>query len=297
MDVGFVGLGNMGFPMASRLLDAGHRVTVFDANPEAVMKAVSRGAIAAESAKEVADKVENVFLSLPTPAIVREVCLGEQGAANGAAVKRVVDLSTTGTKVAQEINAALREKGILLVDSPVSGGVAGAVRGTLAVMVSCPRDDFAVVRPVLEVLGRPFFVGEAPGQGQTMKLVNNYLSSVALAATSEAMAVGTKAGLDPSIMVDVVNAGSGRNSASQDKFPKSVLPGTFDAGFTSGLMLKDLSLFMEEASAQQVPMTVGDAVLDVWKKTVETQGAGSDFTEIAKHVEDKAGVKIRAKKP
>ena len=246
MNIGFIGLGNMGFPMVRRLIDAGHHIVAYDTKPEILSEFNAIGGEGASSPQDVASKVETVISSLPTPSIVRNVAIGERGLIHGNKIKRYIDMSTTGSKTAIEVGKALHAQGIQMIDSPVSGGVNGAVNGTLAVMVSAPKHDFDFLKPVLDVIGKVFYVGEKPGLAQTMKLVNNYLSATALAVTSEAMSVGAKAGLDPALMVNVINAGSGRNSASQDKFPKSILPGTFDFGFTTALMFKDLLLFKEE---------------------------------------------------
>ena len=291
--LGFIGLGKMGNPMAQRLLDAGYQLTVFDVRTESVAALVARGARAATSPAALADAVETVLLSLPDPAIVREVVLGANGVGTGTMVKTVIDLSTTGATAAREIAGALATKGIIGVDSPVSGGVAGAVKGTLAVMVACPQTLFVDLEPMLKTFGRVFFVGVEAGMGQTMKLANNLLSATAMAATSEAIVFGVKAGLDPAIMVDVINAGSGRNAASQDKFPKAILPRTFDFGFTNALMYKDVRLCLEEAAAAGVPMTVGSAVREIWKRCYEEIGGDQDFTTIAQLVERAAGVEIK----
>jgi 3-hydroxyisobutyrate dehydrogenase-like beta-hydroxyacid dehydrogenase len=291
--LGFIGLGNMGRPMATRLIDAGYSLTVYDVRPESVAALTSRGARAAASPAAVADEVDTVLMSLPAPAIVREVALGGNGLVAGSKVKTVIDLSTTGAKVASQIAAALAAKGIAAVDSPVSGGVAGASRGTLAVMVACPRALFGDLEPMLKNLGKVFFVGERPGLGQTMKLANNLLSATALAATSEAIVLGVKSGLDAATMIDVINAGSGRNSASQDKFPKAILPRTFDFGFTTGLMYKDLKLCLEEAEAAGVPMAVAKAVAELWRRAFEEIGADRDFTTIVELVERSAGVEVK----
>ncbi|MFR9807289.1 NAD(P)-dependent oxidoreductase [Pseudonocardia sp. RS010] len=252
---------------------------------------------AASSAKEVADRSEVVLTSLPTPAIVLDVVLGPDGLARGSAVRRVVELSTTGTRTARRIAEELRSRGVTAVDAPASGGTSGAEKGTLAVMVSAPAADFATLQPVLSALGKVFHVGTEPGLGQAMKLVNNYLSAAALATTSEAMVVCAKAGLDPRMMLDVLNAGSGRNSATQDKFPRSVLPGTSDFGFATGLMEKDLGLFAEEAANLQVPTWVGSVVHQMWRQTRDQLGADSDFTSIARLAEGWAGVEVRAGGP
>jgi 3-hydroxyisobutyrate dehydrogenase-like beta-hydroxyacid dehydrogenase len=294
--VGFIGLGNMGRPMASRLIDAGYSLTVCDLRPEAAAALTSRGARAAASPAAVADVVDTVFLSLPGPPVVREVAIGRNGLIAGSKVKTVIDLSTTGAKVAGEIAAALAAKGIAAVDSPVSGGVAGAIKGTLAVMVACQRALFGDLEPMLRNLGKVFFVGERPGLGQTMKLANNLLSATALAATSEAVVLGVKSGLDAATMIDVINAGSGRNSASQDKFPKAILPRTFDFGFTTGLMYKDLELWLEEADAAGVPMSVAKAVAELWRRVSEEIGADRDFTTIVELVERSAGVEVKGRR-
>jgi 3-hydroxyisobutyrate dehydrogenase-like beta-hydroxyacid dehydrogenase len=294
--VGFIGLGNMGRPMASRLIDAGYSLTVYDVRREPVVALSGKGARTEASPAAVASAVDTVLLSLPDPAIVREVALGGNGLVAGSKVKTIIDLSTTGAKVAGEIAAALAAKGIAAVDSPVSGGVAGAIRGTLAVMVACPREVFADLEPMLKNLGKVFFVGERPGMGQTMKLANNLLSATALAATSEAIVLGVKSGLDAATMIDVINAGSGRNSASQDKFPKAILPRTFDFGFTTGLMYKDLKLCLEEAEAAGVPMSVAKAVAELWRRAFEALGGDRDFTTIVQLVEQSAGVEVKGRR-
>ena len=292
-DLGFIGLGNMGAPMASRLLDAGFSLTVFDTRTAALEPFVARGAIAAPSPAAVASAVETVLVSLPTPAIVRQVALGEGGIASGKKVKTFVDLSTTGPRAAQEIAAELAKHNIVAVDSPVSGGVAGAVKGTLAVMVSGPKDRHDALLPALQAIGKVFYLGEKPGLGQMMKLANNLLSATAMAISCEAMVMGVKAGLDPKVMVDVINAGSGRNSATQEKFPRSILPRTFDYGFATGLMYKDVKLCLEEAQALGVPMWVASAVQQLWLVAERKLGPESDFTRVIEVLEQWAGVEVK----
>jgi 3-hydroxyisobutyrate dehydrogenase-like beta-hydroxyacid dehydrogenase len=171
----------------------------------------------------------------------------------------------------------------------------GAKEGTLAVMVSCPKATYPEVEPILKTFGKLFFTGEKPGLAQTAKLANNLLAAAALVVSSEAMAMGVKAGLDPQVLLDIINAGSGRNSATQDKFPRSVLPGTFDFGFATGLSYKDVRLCVDEAEALGVPMVVGAAVRQMLAVTQAKFGAQSDFTCIAKVLEEWAGVEIRSK--
>jgi 3-hydroxyisobutyrate dehydrogenase-like beta-hydroxyacid dehydrogenase len=295
MDIGFIGLGNMGFHMARRLVEAGHRLTVTDTRPEAVERLTRLGTKAAASPADVADEVETVIASLPTPDVVHAVATGPRGVIEGRRVRRFIDTSTTGSVVAKRIFAALGARNIVQIDSPVSGGVGGAARGTLAVMASGPRADVALVEPVLAVFGKVFFIGEHSGDGQTMKLANNFLSATAMAATSEAMVMGVKAGLDPRVMLDVINAGTGRNTATEHKFPKIILPGTFDLGFTNALMIKDVKLCLSEAGALGVPMEVAQAVMRLLQLACDEIGADADLTTIVQPLERRTGVEVRAK--
>ena len=292
--LGFVGVGRMGGPMANRLLDAGYRLCVYDVSDEATGPLVARGAELAASPAEVASMADTVFMSLPTPDVVREVALGGNGGLiNGSKIRTVIDLSTTGPGVATEVAGKLAERNIAWVDLPVSGGVTGAKAGTLAVMVSCPKPAYQKLEPVLKVFGKLFHAGEKPGLAQTAKLANNLLAATAMVATSEVMAMGVKAGLDAKVLIDIINASSGRNSASQDKFPRAILPRTFDFGFATGLSYKDVRLCVEEAEAMGVPMVVGGAVREMLAVTRARFGAGSDFTYIAKVLEEWAGVEIK----
>ena len=250
---GFIGLGNMGRPMASRLLDAGHTLTVYDIREDAMKPFVARGARAAASPAAVASAAETVLVSLPTPDVVRAVALGPNGIASGNRVKTFVDLSTTGSRMAGEIAKGLAEHEIAAIDSPISGGVAGAIAGTVAVMVSGPKETCDALRPAFDAIGKYFYLGDKPGLGQTMKLCNNLLSAACFAATCEAIVTGVKAGLDAKQMIEVINAASGKNDATERKFPRAVLPRTFNMGFTAGLMHKDVKLYMDEAAALGVP--------------------------------------------
>ena len=290
MQIGFIGLGKMGQPMARRLIEAGHTLVVFDTRADAAAPLTALGAQLAASPVDVADRVETVLASLPEPHIVASVATGDNGVIHGKRIKRFVDLSTTGSRAAADIAAALAKKNIAQIDSPVSGGVAGAVKGTLAVMGSGPQADIDVVKDALGVFGSVFVIGHQPGMAQTMKLANNFLSATAMAATSEAIVMGVKAGLDPAIMIDVINAGSGRNTASTGKFPNAILPRTFDAGFATALMLKDVRLCLAEAKAAGVPTDMMGMVASLWERVASEIGADKDFTTIVQPVERRAGV-------
>jgi 3-hydroxyisobutyrate dehydrogenase-like beta-hydroxyacid dehydrogenase len=294
--IGFIGVGRMGQPMASRLIAAGHPVVAYDIQGQALSAIVNKGAAKAASPADVASRAEVVMTSLPMPAVVEEVALGKDGIASGSRVKTFVDLSTTGPRVAKAVAGKLAERGITAIDAPVSGGVAGAVKGTLAVMTSGPKDVCERLRPTLEAIGKFFYIGPEPGMGQMMKLLNNLLSATATAATSEAVVLGVKAGLDPYVMIDVINAGSGRSTASEDKFPRAILPRTFDFGFALGLMTKDVKLCLDEAEVQGVPMFIGQAVKQVWQYGLAQAGPDQDFTEIIRHIEKWSNVTVGGKK-
>jgi 3-hydroxyisobutyrate dehydrogenase-like beta-hydroxyacid dehydrogenase len=233
-----------------------------------------------------------VLASLPSLQASLEVATGAGGVIEGRRVRRFVDLSTVGSHMAVRINDLLAKHDIVQLDSPVSGGVGGAEKGTLAVMVSGPTADFEAVKAALEAIGKVFFIGTKPGSAQTMKLANNLLSATAVVATSEAVVLGVKSGLDASVMIDVINAGSGMNTASRDKFPRSILPRTFDFGFATGLMVKDVRLCLEEAKALGMSMEVAEAVGRLWEVVIRDMGAESDFTAAIQPIEKAAGVVV-----
>ncbi len=291
--IGFVGLGNMGRPMAERLIGAGHKPIVFDKSQPAVAELTRAGATAADTLQALTAQAETIFLSLPTPEVV--LAVGRQIAASPGVAKRVVDLSTTGPNSEMELAEILTAAGVALVDSPVSGGVAGAKKGSLALMAAGPSEHFAAVEPMLGALGKVIRVAEEPGKAQVMKLINNICSAAALAITSEAMVMGAKAGLDPDVMVEVLNAGSGRTSASADKIPRFVLPGGFDFGFAIALSLKDIRLCLEEAERLGVPMMVGNAVRMLFSVTKADFGPDADMTAVIRPLERWAGVEVRGR--
>jgi 3-hydroxyisobutyrate dehydrogenase-like beta-hydroxyacid dehydrogenase len=287
--IGFLGLGRMGAPMAANLLKAGHTLLVHDVSADAVAALVAQGAQAAGSAAALGEQCDVVFTSLPTPAIVREAVLGPDGVCARRQPAILCDLSTSGPQLAQDLAAALPQ--VACFDAPVSGGIKGAVEATISIMVGGPSTEYEVnLRSLLEAIGKPTHMGEAPGAGQTMKLVNNLLGAVAIGVTAEGMAFGIKQGLDPAKMIAVLNQSTGVNSATRDKWPRSVLPRTFDFGFAAALSLKDTRLLMDEAEAAGVPLPLGKVVQVYLERTLEREGPAADFTAIAKVVEEAAGL-------
>jgi 3-hydroxyisobutyrate dehydrogenase-like beta-hydroxyacid dehydrogenase len=287
--IAFIGVGRMGSGMMARLITAGHALTIYDPSASAMAAAATLGATVAGSAADAAAVCTVVMISVPGPAEARETA---RTIADSPAVKIFVDLSTSGPAAAQAIASLLAPHGIAAIDAPVSGGVKGASAGKLAIMASGPAPAMARVRPLLEVLGKVYELGEKPGLGQTVKLANNLMSAASLAIAAEALAMGVKAGVDPAAMLDVLNASSGRNSATQDKIPKHVLNRRFDFGFANALSFKDVRLCLEEAEALGVPMVVGAAVRQMLSITHQIHGAAADCTDLVKVVENWAGCQI-----
>ncbi len=287
--IAFIGVGRMGAGMAARLIAAGHELTIYDPVASATGPLAALGAKVAATAADAASLSTVAMASVPGPADARETA---RAVAGSPSLKIFVDLSTSGPAAAQAIAALLSPRGIAAVDAPVSGGVKGAASGKLAIMASGPAKALERLRPLLGVLGKVYELGEKPGLGQTVKLANNLMSAASLAIAAEALAMGVKAGVDPAAMLDVLNASSGRNSATEDKIPKHVLNRKFDFGFSNALSFKDVRLCLDEAEALGVPMVVGAAVRQMLSITHQLQGASADCTDLVKVVENWAGCQI-----
>ena len=290
MRIGFIGLGNMGIHMSTRILRAGHSLIVRDINEKAAAPLLKLGAEWSDSGRDVASRSDIVLLSLPTPSIVAQVVLGNDGLIFGTSVRAVVDLSTTGPSVTAELAAKLAERHIAMIDAPVSGGTIGAEAGSLAVMVSGDRLIFEEIEPVLKVIGANiFYLGAAPGQGQLMKVINNTLCAAASLATFEGMVLGAKAGLDARTMLQVINVSSGRSFATEVKVPQCILNREFPMRFATELLRKDVKLCLEEAERLAVPMWLSQNVLQFLTFAV-TQGMGPlDYGNIIKIIEEWSG--------
>jgi 3-hydroxyisobutyrate dehydrogenase len=281
MSIGFIGLGKMGGPMAANVAVAVPGLVCFDmAGTEARMPS---GAVAAASIGDVARRCTTVLISVPDGAATLAVA-NEILDTDDAVVETVIDLSTIGPKAATEAAALLQPAGINYCDGPVSGGAAGARAATISLMFGGPTDVLDAKRTLLESFtANVFHVGDRAGQGQAMKLANNFLSATALAATSEALAFGVAHGLDMTTMIDVLNVSTGRNSATTDKFPNRIVTGTYDAGFSTAHMTKDVGLFVDAAAEVNTASAVGAAVAETWRRC-DAALEGSDFTEIWRYV-------------
>lgn len=294
MEFGFLGLGQMGSAIAERLQEAGAQLHLFDPNKVALAPFVARGAHVHASATEVANAAATVFACLPSEAICEAVA---RDVAAGSTIRTYVEMSTIGGSAQTKVQAVVEERGITLVDCPISGGPKGARAGTLTIIIAGSPAARNELRPWLQKIGKNVFeVGDKPGQAQLMKLVNNLVNAANMATAFEALVLGAKGGLDPDQMVDVLNVSTGQNSATLTKVPKSVLPGTFDYGSSLTIMVKDVVLGLKEAEALGVPMWVHGTVGQLWR-FADQQGLGpADFTSLIKVMEGWAGVEVRSRR-
>lgn len=288
--IGFLGLGQMGAPMAERLLAADVRLHVFDPRRDAMAPFADRGATACASPADVAARAEIVFACLPKPEISEAVAAE---VAAGQAVRLYAEMSTIGREPIERIAAQMAARNIGFVDAPISGGPAGARAGTLAMLAAGAPDAVAALKPWQLRIGREVFVmGERPGQAQVMKLVNNLLFAANLVAACEGLAMGAKAGLDPDAMLAMVNAGTGR-SMPTERVLEEVLSGRFAFGAAISVVDKDVRLGLAEATALNVPMWTLEQAARVWRFAA-AQGAGAeDITTVARFMERWAGAEIR----
>jgi len=287
MRIGCLGLGNMGQPMAGKLLDGGHELWVYDVREEAMRPLLERQARRATSPKELADTCDTIVVSLPTLEIFRRALSGPDGLLAGNAIKTLVNTCTVGVPFIREIEAECIATGVTVIDAPISGGVAGAKAGTLAMMVSGNPARVSDLMPVLQLWGQTIVVaGDTPGSAQIMKLTNNLLCAVALVATSEAMTMSGKAGIPDDAMLQILNNGTGRNFATMHLFPDAVLSRTFDFGATIEILMKDVDLAIEQGEELGVPMWVSQTVRLVLKHGVFQGRAQQDMSRIVQIIED-----------
>jgi 3-hydroxyisobutyrate dehydrogenase-like beta-hydroxyacid dehydrogenase len=287
MRIGYLGVGNMGQPMAGKLLDAGHDLSIYDAREGAMRPLLERQARQAASPKELADTCDTVIVSLPTLEIFQSALSGPDGLLAGKAMKTLVNTCTVGGPFVRRVETECAATDVTVIDAPISGGVGGARAGTLAVMVSGNPAKVADLMPVFRLWGKTIVIaGHRPGAAQTMKLANNMLSAVALVATSEAMTMSSKAGIPADAMLQILNSGTGRNFATTHVFPEAVLPHTFNSGATIEIIMKDVDLAIAQGEELGIPMWVCQAVRLVLKHGVFQGRAQQDLSRIVQIVED-----------
>jgi 3-hydroxyisobutyrate dehydrogenase len=284
--IGFVGLGNMGAPMAGHLAAAGYQVVATDSNPAALERFC--GAVQCERAGSLSDLGRScrlVITMLPDGKAVRQVLLGDEGVAAALAPGSVVlDMTSAEPVGTRALGLQLADSSISLIDAPVSGGVKRAVEGTLAIMAGGEQRAITRCAPVLAKLGQVFRTG-ASGSGHAIKALNNYLSAVALAATAEAMMAGERFGIEPVVMLEILNHSTGRNTATEQKYPAFVLPRSFNSGFALGLMAKDLRIALGLAEAVGTPAALLSDCVELWNCAERRLGFNADNTEIVRYLE------------
>ncbi len=282
--VAFIGLGAMGTPMSRRLVEAGCAVTGYDPQAGATQRAKEHGVMVADSAAAAAAAGDVVILMLPDSDVVESVALAPGFAGALPAGATLVDMSSSEPARTRDLAAHMAEKGVAVVDAPVSGGVAGAESGNLTIMVGGADDAVTRVEGVLGHLGRVVRVGPV-GNGHAVKALNNLLSATHLLATAEAMAAGERFGLDPAVLLDAINGSSGRSGSTENKWPRFVLPGTFDSGFALSLMLKDMRIAVALADQLGSPIALGRDAARLWGEAAEALDAAADHTEVARWVD------------
>lgn len=286
--VAFIGLGNMGAPMTARLLAAGLEVRGFDLDALARDRFARQGGVPAESAINAAADADLVILMLPNSDIVESVIADILPSLRPGAL--VVDMGSSDPLRTLELAQAVAQMGIRFVDAPVSGGVRGAGAGTLAIMVGASESEFAEVREYLSRLGAPAHVGPI-GAGHALKAINNLMSAIHLWGTSEAMLTGMAFGLDPMVMLDVINRSTGRSGSSEVKWPNYIIPGTYDSGFALSLMLKDMRIAASLAQRLGVPHAFTDEAVAHWAEAASELGNTADHTEIAAWLRKQVGAR------
>lgn len=286
--LGLVGTGHMGYPMASRLLDAGYTVRCYDADPRARRRAPERGAQAVTTPAEVVTDAAAVLFSLPSSEVVEDVLLSS-GLAEAAAPGTVlVDMGSSRPSSSRSLGRRFATRMVGYVDAPVSGGVVGAETGSLTIMVGGPEWAVDTVRPVLDILGsKVLHVGEV-GAGHALKALNNLLSATHLLATCEAMRIGEAFGLESETMLAAFNSSSGRSGSTEVKWPNYVLPNSFDSGFSLGLMLKDMQIAVELASDTGQSAGLGLAAVHLWDQAAQSLLPQADHTEIVRWLDQLA---------
>jgi 3-hydroxyisobutyrate dehydrogenase-like beta-hydroxyacid dehydrogenase len=291
--LGFVGLGAMGNPMAANLLAAGHALMVTDIREEAAANLIEAGATWAATPAEAARDRDVVFLSLPNPSDVEEVVTRSDGVLAGAAPGSViVDLSTNEPGVARSLAVAAAEQGVHFLDAPVSGGVEGARRGRLAVMVGGDPGQVEAVRPLLEVIGDRIFPVGPVGSGNVVKLLNNMMFFVNLLGSLEALVVGAKAGIDPEVLREVVKAGSGGSSVWEFA-TRAVLADKLAPRFTVALASKDIGLATALADEVGVDVAMGQMARRLIHQYRDADHGGEDVFGLVRMIEEQAGVIVR----
>jgi 3-hydroxyisobutyrate dehydrogenase len=298
--IGFVGLGRMGQPMARRLSASGYRIVAHDLDPAALRRACETTGAASSSLKAIGDRCEAVITMLPDGGAVRAVALGRDGVGDSLLAglppgRILIDMSSSSPVGTRELGAQLAGRRVGMIDAPVSGGVRRAEDGTLSIMVGGDERFVARCKPVLEAMGKQIFLTGPLGSGHAMKALNNYVSAAGLIAAAEAVLAASRFGLDADKVVDVLNASTGMNNSTLNKFHRFILSRSFDSGFSLDLMVKDLRTALEVARSTGSPAPFAEACVEAWAEAQTALGAGVDHTEVVRHWENLAGTELSKK--
>ena len=293
MEAGYLGVGAMGQPMATKLLEGGHRLTILDVNPAAMQPLLDRQARQATTPKDLADQCETVFVSLPTLGAFRAVVFGENGLLQGGKMKILVNTCTVGQKFLREVEAAMTPRGVTIVDCPISGGPSGAAAGTLSVMVSGDPATVEKLMPMLSLWGPTVTVaGDKPGAAQVLKLTNNALFIVSLVASSEAFVMGAKGGVNPEVLMKAISVGTGDNGTLKKVLPQAVLTRNFNFGAAMHILKKDMDLAVEQGEDIGVPMWLCQTARMMIHHAILAGSPNDDISTMFRFVERGAGFEM-----
>ena len=297
MRIGFIGLGVMGRRIAANIIKSGYNLKVFDLVEEAVEELKDLGADAASSPADTAAGSDIIFTSLPNEDIVKKVITGQDGVLKGASQGAIiVDLSSITPGVIKAIGRDAAEKRIFVLDAPVSGGAVGAEKGTLTVMIGGDVKVVEKARPVINTFSKKVYhLGEL-GAGDTAKLVNNLLLGVNMAAVSEALVLGVKAGLDPDVMYDLISQSSGSSYALEAKYPGFISERNFKPGFTIDLQYKDLELALSMSKELGMPLMIGSFAQQIFQLARSSDLGSNDISSIIQVFEKMADETVVSKK-
>ncbi len=294
MKIGFIGIGAMGKPMAENLIAAGNDLIINDLDKEAVKELVAAGAKSADTPRDAADGVDVVITMLPNFNIISSCLNGVDGVLAGAKPGTIIlDMSSISPVQSKQLSETAQQNGLIYIDAPVSGGVAGAQKGTLTIMVGGPEKEVQSVMPILKAMGKKIYHVGPVGSGDAIKVVNNLLLGINMAAVAEAMVLGVKAGIKPEVLYEIISSSSGGSYALDAKVPKFILEGNFKPGFAIDLQYKDLELAVQTGKDLGVPMLLTNLAQQIYESARAAGLGQNDISAVIQNLEKLIGVEVR----
>ena len=291
--IGFIGLGNMGKPLAERLLKK-YQLYVYDLDTKNLKYFLDKGAVACSNPSDLARNTSRIFLCLPTSIIVEKVIYGENGLLETASKGSfIIDMTTGEPEISRKISKALQSKEINFIDAPVSGGPKGANQGNIAIMVGGTKTQFSTIKPIMDDISSNIFYAGEVGSGHSIKAGNNLLNLICRMATFEVISMLVKDGVSPETAVNIIQKSSGRNYATEITLPDNIISGKMFQGFSTGLMKKDAGVATKIAIANKVEIPLGKLSQELLKKTIDEFGDDADMSNVALTYEKLTGAKIR----